>query len=122
MGKALPSSTPAGDQLLSANSMANKSRTESQSNQLSLFSDLTDAELSDNLVEESIDVRNDDTHTTGSQDSGSLDTLPANDGRDAGQRQSTSAGGFRGTGVDGEPALRVDGGSEDGLSIRPGDR
>ena len=38
------------------------------------------------------------------------------------QGESASAGGFRSTGVDGEPAIRVDGGSEDGLPIRVGDR
>ena len=50
--------------------MATKSRTGSQSttsNQLSLFSEPTEAELVDNLIEESIDARNDDTHTTGTQ-------------------------------------------------------
>ena len=38
------------------------------------------------------------------------------------QRESASAGDLRSTGVDGEPAIRVDGGSEDGLPIRVGDR
>ena len=33
------------------------------------------------------------------------------------QRESTSAGDLRSAGVDGEPAIRVDGGSEDGLPI-----
>ena len=105
--------------------MATKSRTGSQSttsNQLSLFSEPTDAELVDNLIEESIDARNDDTHTTGTQDTGTLETPSSDDGRETGQWESTSAGGFRSTGVDGEPAIRVDGGSEDGLPIRVGDR
>ena len=105
--------------------MATKSRTGSQSatsNQLSLFSEPTEAELVDNLIEESIDARNDDTHTTGTQDTGTLETPSPDDGREAGQWESTSAGGFRSAGVDGESAIRVDGGSEDGLPIRVGDR
>jgi N12 class adenine-specific DNA methylase len=102
--------------------MATKSPTGS-SNQLSLFSEPTDAELVDNLVEESIDARNgDDTHTIGTQNTGTLETPSSDDGRETGQWESTSAGGFRSAGVDGEPAIRVDGGSEDGLPIRVGDR
>jgi N12 class adenine-specific DNA methylase len=105
--------------------MATKSRTGNQftiSNQLSLFSELTDAELSDNLIEESIDDRNDYTHTTGTQDPGTLETPSPDDGREPGERESASAGGFRSAGVDGEPAIRIDGGSKDGLPIRVGDR
>src|ERR1017187_3234585 len=105
--------------------MATNSRTGSQSPtsaQLSLFSETTDAELVDNLIEESIDDRNDYTHTTGTPDPGTLETPSAHDGREAGQRGSASTGGLRSTGVDGEPAIRVDGGSEDGLPIRVGDR
>src|ERR1700679_2326666 len=105
--------------------MATKSRTGSQSissNQLSLFSEPTDPELVDNLIEESINARNDDTHITRTQDTGPLETPSPDDGRETGQWESTSAGGFRSTGVDGGPAIRVDGGSEDGLPIRVGDR
>src|ERR1017187_6187246 len=110
--------------------MATKSRTGSQSgtsNQLSLFAEATDAELGDNLIEESVDARNDAdrndyTHTTGPQDPGTLATPSTDDGRETRQRESTSADGFRGAGVDGEPAIRVDGGSEDGLPIRVGNR
>src|ERR1017187_3603647 len=102
--------------------MATKSRTGSQSgtsNQLSLFSEVTDAELGDNLIEESVDAQNDAdqndyTHTTGAQDPGPLETPSTDDGRETGQGESTSAGGFRSAGVDG--------GSEDGLPIRVGDR
>src|ERR1700730_3410192 len=100
-----------------------KSRTGSQSTnsrQLSLFSESTDAELDDNLLEESIDDRNDYTHTTGTQDPGTLETPSPDDGREPGERESASAGGFRSAGVDGEPTVRVDGGSEDGLPIRVG--
>src|ERR1022692_2693178 len=92
------------------------------SGQLNLFSEITVAELGDNLLEESIDDRSDYAHTTGTQDPGTLETPSAHDGRDAGQRESASTGGLRSTGVDGEPAIRVDGGSEDGLPIRVGDR
>jgi hypothetical protein len=105
--------------------MATKARTGDQftiSNQLSLFSEFADAELGDNLIGESIDDRNDYTHTTGTQDPGTLETPSPDDGRELGERESASTGGFRSTGVDGEPAIRVDGGSEDGLPIRVGDR
>ena len=67
--------------------MATKSRTGNQSttsNQLSLFSELTDAELGDNLIEESIDDRNDYTHTAGTQDPGTLETPSPDDGREPG--------------------------------------
>src|ERR1035437_4474196 len=105
--------------------MATKSPTGSQptsSAQLSLFSETTDAELGDNLIEESIDDRNDYTHTTWKPDPGTLETPPTDDGRGTGQRQSASAGDLRSAGVDGEPAVRVDGGSEDGLPAGVGDR
>src|SRR5580658_6285695 len=85
------------------------------SNQLSLFAETTDAELVDNLIEESIDARSDDTHTTWTPDPGTLEQPPAGDGRNPDQRESASTGGFRSTGVDWGSAVRVDGGSEDGL-------
>ena len=105
--------------------MATKSRTGSQSttgSQLSLFSETTDAELVDNLIEESIDARNDDTHTTWTPDPRTLATPPTDDGRESGQRQSTSTGDLRSPGIDGQPAIRVDGGPEDGLPAGVGDR
>jgi N12 class adenine-specific DNA methylase len=105
--------------------MATKSRSGSQSttnNQLSLFSEVTDAELGDNLIEESIDDRNDYTHIAGTKDPGTLETPSPDDGREPGKGESASASGFRSTGVNGEPAVRVDGGSEGGLPIRVGDR
>src|ERR1022692_4356139 len=92
------------------------------SGQLSLFSEMPIAEVGDNLVEESIDDRSDYAHTTGTPDPGALETPSADDGREPGQGESASAGGLRSTGVDGEPATRVDRGSEDGLPIRLGDR
>src|ERR1017187_8640431 len=70
------------------------------SGQLSLFSEMTVAELGANLVEESIDDRNDYAHTTGTQDPGTLETPSADDGRETGQRESASAGGLRSAGVD----------------------
>src|ERR1700722_14582592 len=90
--------------------------------QLSLFSEPTASEIDDNLVEESIDDRNDDTLATWLSDPGALETSQADDGREPGEGPSAPAGGFRGSGVDGEPALRVDGGSEDGLPGGVGDR
>src|ERR1039458_3821200 len=105
--------------------MATNSRTGSQSTtsaQLSLFSETTDVELVDNSTEESIDDRNDYTHTTWQPDPGTLETPPTDDGRGTGQRQSASATDLRSAGVDGDPAVRVDGGSEDGLPAGVGDR
>src|ERR1039457_970259 len=92
------------------------------SDPLSLFSEMTVAEVGDNLVEESIDDRSDYAHTTGAQDPGTLETPSADDGQETGHRESASVGGLRSAGVDGEPAIRVDRGSEDGLPIRVGDR
>jgi N12 class adenine-specific DNA methylase len=105
--------------------MTRKSRTGSQSptsNQLSLFSETTDPELADNLIEESIDDRNGYTHTSWTPDPGTLETPPGDDGREPGARESASAGGLRSAGVDGEPAIRVDGYSEDGIPVGVGDR
>src|SRR5438105_893256 len=97
-----------------------QSRTGSQSTtngQLSLFSEVTGAARGDNLIEESIDDRNAYTHTPGTQDPGTLETSSAGDGRETGERESAAEGGFRSAGVDGGPALRVDGSAEDGLPI-----
>src|SRR5579863_8654929 len=91
-------------------------------NQLSLFAETTDAELVDNLIEESIDARNDDTHTSWTRDPRTLEKPSADDGRKPDQRESASTGGFRGTGVDWGSTVRIDGGSEDGLPVRVGDR
>jgi hypothetical protein len=62
------------------------------------------------------------THPTGAQDPRILEPPPAEDGRATSQWESASKGGLRSTGIDGEPALRIDGRSEDGLPIRVGDR
>src|ERR1700722_5426455 len=84
-------------------------------NQLSLFSEITDAELGDNLIEESIDARNGYTHTTWTPDPGTLETPPTDDGQETGVREPASTGDLRSAGIDGEPVIRVDGSSEDGL-------
>src|ERR1035438_1254068 len=105
--------------------MATKSRTSNQSiisNQLSLFLDVTDADLGDNLTEESTDARNGRTLTTWTPDPGTLETPPADDGRGPGARESAPAGDLRGPGADGEPTIRIDGGPEDGLPAGVGDR
>src|SRR5208283_5385039 len=111
-------------QPLSANSMSTSptARHSTANAQLSLFSELTDAELGDHLIGEPIDDRIDHTHTTGTQDPGTLEPPSSDDGRDVEQGESAPSGGLRSTGVDGEPAIRVDGGSEDGLPVRVGDR
>src|SRR5438067_4634290 len=85
------------------------------SNQLSLFSEMTDTEPVDNLIKESLNDRNDYVDTTWTPDPGTLETLSTDDGREPGQRESASAGDFRSAGIDREPAIRVDGGPEDGL-------
>src|ERR1019366_10687802 len=90
--------------------------------QLSLFPDATGDELIDNSLEESINERRDYTHTAWAPDSGTLEAPPADDGRDAEQGESAPTGGLRSAGVDGEPAIRADGGSEDGLPAGLGDR
>src|ERR1035441_7989349 len=105
--------------------MATKSGTGNQSiisNQLSLFWDVTDADLGDNSIKEPTDARNGHTHTTWTPDPGTLETPPADDGREPGVRESAPAGDLRSPGADGEPTIRVDGGSEDGLPAGVGDR
>jgi len=89
--------------------------------QLSLFAEPKASEIDDNLVEESIDDRNDDTLTTWLSDPGALETSQADDGREPGEGRSTPASGLRGSGADWEPAIRVDGGSEDRLPGGLGD-
>jgi hypothetical protein len=92
------------------------------SNQLSLFSDATEAELGDNLIEESIDARNGYAHTTWAPDPGTLAPPSTEDGRETGARESASSGDLRSPGINGESAIRVNGGSEDGLPANVGDR
>ena len=53
--------------------------------QLSLFPEPTASEIEDNLVEESIDDRNDDTLTTWLSDPGALETSQADDDREPGE-------------------------------------
>jgi hypothetical protein len=65
---------------VSANPTATNSRSGNRSatgNQLSLFSEVTNAEQGDNLTEGSFDDRNGYTHTTWTSDPGALETPPA---------------------------------------------
>ena len=55
-------------------------------------------------------------------DPGTLETLSTDDGRSTEQSESASTGDLRSPGVDGGPALRVDGGPQDGLPAGVGDR
>ncbi len=48
--------------------------------------------------------------------------LSSDNGRETGQGKSASASGLRSAGIDGGSPIRVDGGSEDGLPIRVGNR
>lgn len=89
-------------------------------NQLRLFPDGGD-ESADNLIKDSLDDRNDHTDTAWTPDPGTLETLSTDDGRETGESKSASAGDLRSSGVDGKPAVRADGGSEDGLSTGVGD-
>lgn len=89
--------------------------------QLSLFSGPAASEIDDNLLEESIDDRN-DTLTTWLSDPGALEASQADDGREPGEGGSPPAIGLRSSGANGESAVRVDGGSQDGLPGGLGDR
>jgi hypothetical protein len=88
--------------------------------QLSLFSEMPDAFPVDNLEEESTNARDGRPDTTRTPDSGTLDQVSAQDGRDANGPEPTAAGGLRSAGVDGQSALRTGGGAEDGISDRLG--
>src|SRR5436190_24210437 len=105
--------------------MATRSRPDNSSaagHQLSLFSEITDAELVDNLKEESLNDRNGSAHTLGTSDPGSLEKPSAQDGRESGARQSPTTGDLRSAGVDGQSPLRADNGPEDRISQGVGDR
>src|SRR5580704_3863761 len=88
--------------------------------QLSLFSEVTEAIPVDNLETESINASNGRPDTARTPNSGTLEQVPAEDGRDAGGAESATAGDLRGAGIDGQPPLRTDGSPEDGLPDRLG--
>src|SRR6202050_1630742 len=88
--------------------------------QLSLFSEVTEAIPVDNLETESINASNGRPDTARTPDSGALDQVPAQNGRDAGGAESATASDLRGAGTDGQPALRTVGSAEDGLPDRLG--
>src|ERR1017187_7836817 len=90
--------------------------------QLSLFSDDPDVEILGNVETESRDDRNEHNDATRTPDPRTLEPLSASDGAEVEPGEPTPAVDVRGTGVDGEPALRFDGGSEDGLPTGVGDR
>ena len=81
--------------------------------QLSLFSEMPDALPVDNLEEESTNARDGRPDTTRIPDSGTLDQVSAQDGRDAHGPEPTPAGGLRSAGVAGQSALRTGGGPEE---------
>src|SRR5579871_1772467 len=88
--------------------------------QLSLFSEVPDAPPVDTLKEESTNASDGRPDTARTSDSGALEQVSAEDGRDAHSAESTAAGALRGAGTDGQPALRTGGGPEDGLPDRLG--
>src|ERR1035438_3713360 len=101
--------------------MATKSRIGSpftDARQLDLFSEPTGDELADNSMEESNDGRHERSDPARAPHSGALETLPAEDGRGSRKSEPAPASGFRGAGVDDQPALRIDGRAEDGLPDR----
>ena len=88
--------------------------------QLSLFSEVPDAPPVDTLKKESTNASDGRPDTARTSDSGTLEQVPAEDGRDALSAESTTAGDLRGAGTDGQPALRTGGSPEDGLPDRLG--
>ena len=90
--------------------------------QLSLFSEVPGVEFLGTLETESRDDRNQHTDATRTPDPRTLESLPPGDGPEVDPAEPAPAGDLRGSGVDGEPALRFDGGSEDGLPTGVGDR
>src|SRR5579883_2992275 len=82
--------------------------------QLSLFSVVPDASPVDTLKEESTNASDGRPATARTSDSGALEQVSAEDGRDAHRADSTAAGALRGAGTNGQPALRTGGGPEDG--------
>jgi N12 class adenine-specific DNA methylase len=93
-----------------------------ETGQLSLFSDAPDVEILGNVETESRDDRNEHNDPTRTPDPRTLDAQPARDGSEVEPGEPTPASDIRGTGVDGEPAIRLDGGPEDGLPTGLGDR
>src|SRR6204780_3878327 len=89
--------------------------------QLSLFSDAPDVEILGTLETESRDDRNQHTDATRTPNPRTLESLPAGDGPEVDPAEPTPPGDLRGPGVDWEPPLRFDGGSEDGLPAGVGD-
>lgn len=90
--------------------------------QLSLFSETPDVEILGNLETESRDDRIELTDATRASDPRTLEASSAGNGAEVDSGEPTAPGDLRGPGVDGEPALRFDGGSENGLPTGVGDR
>src|SRR5579872_3102453 len=105
--------------------MATKSRAASpfpNENQLSLFSDLSEPELADNLGKEPVHVGNGNAHASRPSDLGTLETPPPQDGGEPGERESPSASDLRSTGIDQQSPVRVDGSEKDGIPPGLGNR
>src|ERR1700686_1811090 len=83
--------------------------------QLSLFSEMTDASPVDNLETESINGSNGQSPPPRTQDPKTLEEISAHDGSDPVGTESAPAGDLRSPGIDGEPAVRTDSSSKDGL-------
>src|SRR5271168_4187086 len=90
--------------------------------QLILFSEVPDVEIPATLETESRDDRKQHTDATRTPDPRTLESLPAGNGPEVDPAEPAPAGDLRGSGTDGESALRFDGSSEDGLPAGVGDR
>src|SRR5579863_3224518 len=98
-------------------------RPTSNENQLSLFSEATQAapSIPDNVLMESLDGRNKRHDTAGIQDPGPLEAPSPDDGAGLGAGESTATDGLRGSGTDGESPVRTGGSPEDGVPSGVGD-
>src|SRR5947209_13509458 len=83
--------------------------------QLSLFSKVPDAAPIDTLEKESTNGSNGRPDTARTPDSGALEQVPSQDGRDPDGTEPASAGDIRGAGTDGQSAVQAGSGPQDGL-------
>src|ERR1700679_3440233 len=96
----------------------------SNENQLSLFSEATQAapKIPDNVLMESIDGRNKRHDAAGVQDPGPLEAPSPDDGAGPGAGEPAATDGLRGSGTDGESPVRTGSSTENGLPGGMGDR
>src|ERR1700679_3355543 len=99
-------------------------RPTSNENQLSLFSEATQAapNIPANVLMESLDGPNKRHDAAGGQDPGPLEAPSPDDGAGAGAGEPVATDGLRGSGTDGESPVRTGSSSEDGVPGGVGDR